>query len=505
MSFDLSQWREKSGDAEWLWQLYLHTIEANPYIPKQTPDNYPWKAYPKQIEFLTMTCSEAFYGGAGGGGKSSALLMAALQFAHIVPNYHALILRNASPDLKQADGLIPRAMEWFGHLAKWNETYRFFTFPNGSTLRLGQLGEENDKYKYRGGAWQFIAYDELSLFTQTQYTYLFSRRRKLVGMDIPLRTRSASNPGGRGHGWVKQRFVKPGSADRPFIPALIADNPSLDAKSYREGLAQMDVHERRQIEEGSWDEFQGGRFLRQWLREWTAKRDAHGIMRFVLHERPAATFCDPKPAGDPNGIQCRQCWTFITVDPAASVKAASDYTVIGVFAVTPWRDILVLDMVREQTRVDAIVPKIAEVCQDYSPLWVGIEDTGFQVMLKDAARKHPGIPAVRGLKHEGLDKLVRATPAINYAAEGRIYFPPPIPEYPWVDECVAEIVQFTGDPKLDAHDDVVDVLSYAVRYLDKFGLTSRPIVVESSDRVPLRRIGYDDGYKPSGFTAHFGR
>ena len=41
--------------------------------------------------------------------------------------------------------------------------------------------------------------------------------------------RSASNPGGQGHEWVRARFVDDqGNGERVFIPARLADNPHLD-------------------------------------------------------------------------------------------------------------------------------------------------------------------------------------------------------------------------------------------------------------------------------------
>ena len=43
--------------------------------------------------------------------------------------------------------------------------------------------------------------------TETQYRYLFSRLRRLEESYVPLRMRGASNPGGIGHEWVKQRFI----------------------------------------------------------------------------------------------------------------------------------------------------------------------------------------------------------------------------------------------------------------------------------------------------------
>ena len=46
--------------------------------------------------------------------------------------------------------------------------------------------------------------------------------------------RSASNPGGLGHEWVRARFVdRDRDAECVFIPARLDDNPHLDQEGYR--------------------------------------------------------------------------------------------------------------------------------------------------------------------------------------------------------------------------------------------------------------------------------
>jgi phage terminase large subunit-like protein len=39
-----------------------------------------------------------------------------------------------------------------------------------------------------------------------------------------------------------------------------------------------------------------------------------------------------------------------------------------------------------------------------------------------------------------------------------------LPEHaPWIEDALAEVTRFTGNDKQDAHDDVVDTLSYAAK------------------------------------------
>ena len=139
------------------------------------------------------------YGGAAGGGKSSCLLMAALKYVHL-PDYSAILFRRTYSDLSLPGALMDRANEWLrGTDAHWQDQKKTWTFPSGSTLTFGYLDNENAKYRYQGSNFDFVGWDELTQFTESQYRYLFSRLRRSAGSDIPLRMRSASNPGGFGH------------------------------------------------------------------------------------------------------------------------------------------------------------------------------------------------------------------------------------------------------------------------------------------------------------------
>lgn len=219
----------------------------------------------RQRLFLDLPHTEAFYGGAAGGGKSDALLMGALQYAD-VPGYAALLLRRTFQDLSKPKALLDRAREWLaGSGARWNEQKKQWRFPSGAVLAFGYLENEADIYQYQGAEYQFIGFDELTQFTERQYTYLFSRLRRLAAVDIPLRMRSASNPGGIGAEWVQERFIPDGwlpemgreigiieKAGRAFVPAKLVDNPHLDQASYEQSLSELDDVTRAQLLEGDW-------------------------------------------------------------------------------------------------------------------------------------------------------------------------------------------------------------------------------------------------------------
>lgn len=206
---------------------------------------------PKQQAFLLLDDREALYGGAAGGGKSDALLMGSLQYAD-VPGYNAIIFRRTFKELALPEAIMARSMEWLAQTdARFDGDEHRWTFPSGATLTFAHLQYEQDKYNYQSAAFQFIGFDELTEFTEGMYLFLFSRLRRLEGVQIPLRMRSASNPGNIGHEWVKQRFLV--EKHGPFIPAWLSDNPFLDQDEYRSSLAKLDPITRAQLESGDWD------------------------------------------------------------------------------------------------------------------------------------------------------------------------------------------------------------------------------------------------------------
>ena len=159
--------------------------------------------------------------------------------------------------------------EWLtGTGAEWNGSKWQWTFPSGATLGFGFIATSTDHFRYKGGQYQFVGFDELTSFPlELQYRFLFGRMRRIKGMPVPVRCRSTSNPGDIGHEWVKQRFIDCGYlSDRRFIPARLDDNPGLDKKSYREMLAQLDPVTRAQMEHGDWDvRPEGNMFKRAWF------------------------------------------------------------------------------------------------------------------------------------------------------------------------------------------------------------------------------------------------
>lgn len=233
-----------------------HTLRLSPYVPH--------KPFAKQAAFLLYDGLEALYGGAAGPGKTDALLAAALQYVD-VSSYAALILRRSYTDLALPGAIMDRAHEWLEPWRKkgihWNRETHTFTFPSGANLAFGYISTARDRYRYQSAEFQYIGFDEVCEFPEEEdYTFLFSRLRRLEGVDVPLRMRCASNPVGPGTYWVRRRFVDEPTPDRLFLPATFWDNPHIDHEAYLKSLSNLHPSLQERLISGSWDAIEDSAF-----------------------------------------------------------------------------------------------------------------------------------------------------------------------------------------------------------------------------------------------------
>ena len=238
-----------------------------------------WTPQPQQKEFMSRPEFEVLYGGAAGGGKSEALVMEALRQVN-KPTYKCLVLRKTFPQLRE---LIDKSLYYYPRVyptARYNSSSHQWIFPSGAKIVFGSLNHPDDRVQYQGLAFDTIFFDELTHFTLDEYLYLFSRCRP-NGSGTECYIRATCNPGGIGHGWVKERFITAGPPlttlwsdvdwtdpagqhhharqSRCFVPATVYDNKALLANdpNYIMRLASMPQAERDALLYGSWDSFSG--------------------------------------------------------------------------------------------------------------------------------------------------------------------------------------------------------------------------------------------------------
>ncbi len=219
------------------------------------------------------------YGGAAGGGKSDALLTEALRQVH-KKEYRALLLRKTVPQLRE---LIDRSQALYPLCfpqAQYKTMEHVWIFPSGAKIYFGSMHHENDRFQYQGRRFDYIAFDELTHFSSEEYFYMFSRNRPgAPGMRNYIR--ATANPGGIGHGWVKERFIDPAPPmtripsvlhiaapdgrekilhrERIFVPSSVFDNAALmrNAPMYISSLAMLPEAEKQALLYGNWNSFQG--------------------------------------------------------------------------------------------------------------------------------------------------------------------------------------------------------------------------------------------------------
>lgn len=256
--------------------------------------NVIWEPQPKQRLFLSRGEYETLFGGAAGGGKSDAMLAEALRQVNI-PHYKGIIFRKTYPQLTE---LIDRSMAIYKRAfprSTYNDQKHCWRFPSGAKIYFGSMQHEQDKTKYQGKAFDFIGFDELTHFTFSEYSYMFSRNRP-TGPGTRCYIKASCNPGGIGHAWVKSRFITPAppmtpikdkyqiilpnghtiteTRSRIFIPSMVFDNQKLiqNNPKYVASLAMLPEKERNALMYGDWDSFEGQAFT-----EWKNAQFKTGI------------------------------------------------------------------------------------------------------------------------------------------------------------------------------------------------------------------------------------
>lgn len=270
---------------------------------------------PKQqlAEEMTSLVDELLYGGAAGGGKSAWLIHHQHTLAAKHKGHRGLHLRATHPEIEMST--LPDAFEFYASLpAKERPTWRAgmkrWEYPNGSWIQYGHLERPQHVYRYLSTAWDCITIDELTEIEEDPFELLMTRARnteekRLRG--ITPHFAGASNPGNKGHGWVKARFPleqagpygpegEPGGVevirrtfwspakqewqdveghirrikvDMPdgtveyktvgFVRSTVLDNPHQSRDYIRQLSASGEVR-RRQYLEGDWSVFEGQYF-----------------------------------------------------------------------------------------------------------------------------------------------------------------------------------------------------------------------------------------------------
>jgi phage terminase large subunit len=234
---------------------------------------YGYIPQPKQLEFHAA-CRLAdqadgpikiAYGGARGPGKSHAsFTQLALDDCQRQPGLKALFLRKIGKSARESFvDLVGKTLPYINHSA--NVAQGRVEFPNGSVIITGNYRTESDIEKYLGLEYDVIVIEEVTQLSQARIDMLEGSLRTSKPNWRP-RMYYTTNPGGVGHVWFKEMFVRPWRAGREtltrFIQGTYLDNAFLNPE-YRAYLERLTGVLGRMWREGDWD-ISAGAFFTTW-------------------------------------------------------------------------------------------------------------------------------------------------------------------------------------------------------------------------------------------------
>lgn len=181
----------------------------------------------------------------------------------------------------------------------------------------------------------------------------------------------------------------------------------------------------------------GMQFHKDWFRYFTETDEA-----YVL-----------ETSEGPRSFLKEHCRMFSTVDLAISSKQTADYTVFSIWAVTPNRDLIHVDMIRGHFNNPEQLKQLRLLYLKYPKIYHKVESTAYQVALVQQALVE-GIPCREYNPSGKGDKMARASIAAIWMENGKIYLRK---NAAYITDVETELLLF---PKA-AHDDIVDTFSIA--------------------------------------------
>lgn len=306
--------------------------------------------------------------------------------------------------------------------------------PNGARLKLRFIEHEDDPTKYQGHSYNWMAFDELTNWPSPDLLdQLRATLRNPYG--IPARVISTGNPGGKGHEWVKKRYIKPAPPLTPFfddekkvwrvyIPSKLSDNKILvnsDTEYQQRLVSSGPSWLVKAWLEGDWDSVQVGSIFRR--EDWQYYKELPHL-EFII-----------------------QSW-----DTAFKTNNSSDYSVCVTIGATK-TDLYVIDVWRGKVEFPELKRVAVNLHDKYKPNEVCVEDKASGQSLVQELNRGTRI-AVKAVQVEG-DKVARAYASSPMLEAKKVWLPE---RAPWLNDFCDELAQFPHG----ANDDQVDAYSQGV-------------------------------------------
>lgn len=204
-----------------------------------------WRPFPNspQEQAYNSKAHEVFFGYGAGGGKTALCVGLA-----VTKHKNSLLLRR-SPI--HCEGLIYQLKRVVGKNGQWRG-FRYngcMKMANGRSITIGSCESEDDKNKYAEMIFDFIAFDEVAEFSQTQVNF-FCNLNQSKNKKQRCRILMTGNPPlpAKEH-WLIRRFApwlamdwaKPGTIlhEKTVILGTFRDNPFLAASGYGDAISSL--------------------------------------------------------------------------------------------------------------------------------------------------------------------------------------------------------------------------------------------------------------------------
>ncbi len=432
-------------------------------MPKES-NSIVWKPQEgPQRALLECPVPDVFFGGARGGGKSDALLGDWLSHAH-AHGKHAkgILFRQSMPELEELQG---RALQIFPAIGgEWKAGPRTWYFRNGASLKMRWLERVEDTSKYQGHAYTWIGIDECGNYpTPEAIDRLRATMRSAHG--VPCVLRLTGNPGGVGHEWLKERYIKPSPPGKPFwseaqktlrvyIPSRLQDNkvlmqadPGYVDRLYASGPSWLV----KAWLEGDWDVSVSGKlFLRSWWQFYSLVPDLLAI--FQVWD---------------TGVKDRE-----DNDPSACLTLGLHR--LGWYVLDAWSDRVEYPELKRQVGIQFAKWKEPGCSQ------ILIEDAASGASLIQDLRNGGRLP-IKPVRHKNKIKPAYAVSPLVEA--GRVFLPH---DGRWTSDFIEQFALFPNGP----HDEWVDCLT--------FGILDGPKIESAIPNKPQEPVSYIPASKRKG-------
>lgn len=167
---------------------------------------------------------------------------------------------------------------------------------------------------------------------------------------------------------------------------------------------------------------------------------------------------------EPSDITGKLFNTYITIDPAISMKKEADFTAMVVTSIDQYGNIFIREVLKAKLQPRHIINELFKLAERWHPNMIGVEDVAYQKALsysirEEAARRGRHLP-IQEVSPGARSKDQRIQALQPLYAAGKVFHWRQMPNNQYLED---ELLRF---PRA-THDDIIDALSYSLALFAK--------------------------------------